>query len=77
MDCNVAGSASPYLSPKDHAQVVDDQRVVGNLVAWDHMEVRGNKCNRYRQDLLELDSYVPVVSQVANKMLAKVKCHCR
>lgn len=77
MDCNVAGSASPYLSPKDHAQVVDDQRVVGNLVAWDHMEVRGNKCNRYTQDLLELDSYVPVVSQVANKMLAKVKCHCR
>ena len=41
------------------------------------MEVRGNKCNRYTQDLLELDSYVPVVSQVANKMLAKVKCHCR
>ena len=41
-------------------------------MAWDHMEVRGNKCNPYTQDLLELDSYLPVAGQVSNKMLAKV-----
>lgn len=55
--------------PKDLAQVIDDQRVVWNLAAWGHMEVRRNKCNLYTQELLELDSYLPVAGQ---GMLAKV-----
>ena len=79
LPAHAAGSASPYLSPEDRAQVIDDQRVVGSLAARDSMETRRNKCNLYTQDLLaqELDSYIPVPGQVANKMLAKVNTPLR
>lgn len=69
---HVAGSAGPCLFPRDLTQVVDDPRVVWNLVAWDQLEGRGSKHAPYTQDLLELDGCLPVAGRVTSKRLAEV-----